>query len=446
MTNRRQTVLVIGGGAAGIAAAWQLRRGGMNVTLVDRRSSLGGRLTSHAHEALPTVFDNGPHLFLDSYRQAMQLFRELEIDDCFHFPWPLEVPYAFAAGSAERLTAWLLPSPLNFAAGLLNFKPLWVDARMRTVKAILKLIKGPVDSQSSIQQWLEKRTGEEEVHFFWKPLVSATMNANMADVSVAALREVFRSGFCSPLRGGRMGYCRYPLKDVFHDKVLRKLESAGITVRLNEAVIGAEIERNRIKWVSFQQGGKSCFDHIVAALPPAALRKFAGSFGAGEAIIKSYQLDDWRETAISNLYLWARQRPLLDPVTCTPDGPFDWVFDYGRLWGNAEAPLCLMFGQRSLVDLKKAGVTRDLVLEKLSAAFPTLRCVDWMASRFSQEARAISIKPHNLWGKTLPLKTDLDNLTLAGDWLDPVLPPTVEAGVRVGFKAADKLLYKYERP
>jgi len=122
----------------------------------------------------------------------------------------------------------------------------------------------------------------------------------------------------------------------------------------------------------------------VAALPPASLRRFVDTFIAGGEIKSQYLLDEWNETPISNLYLWAKQRPLLDAVTCTPEGPFDFVFDYGRIWGDVDAPICLMFGQRTLVDLKEAGITRELVLNRLSDSSITLKFVDWIASRFSQ--------------------------------------------------------------
>jgi len=441
MARKRRTVLIIGGGITGISTAWELNKRGWDVTIVEKRSVLGGRLTSYRHSGLPTPFDNGPHLFLDAYVSALRLFRELGIDHCFEFPWPLEVPYAISRFRSAGLTAWPLPSPLNFAWGLLAFKPLDVKTRLQTTKTILRLMREPVEGRISIQNWLQDKSDSEAIRIFWEPLVSATTNASMSSISVKSLQEVFRSGFCSPLRGGRLGYCRYPFRSVFHDRVVSRLEAQGITVLLNETVAGAETSRNRISWISFNQGGKSYFDQIVAALPPASLRRFVDTFIAGGEIKSQYLLDEWNETPISNLYLWAKQRPLLDAVTCTPEGPFDFVFDYGRIWGDVDAPICLMFGQRTLVDLKEAGITRELVLNRLSDSFITLKFVDWIASRFSQEVRAIPVKPMALWGKEMKQTTAIENLTVAGDWLDPELPATVEAGARTGSKAAEILAF-----
>jgi len=46
-----------------------------------------------------------------------------------------------------------------------------------------------------------------------------------------------------------------------------------------------------------------------------------------------------------------------------------------------------------------------------------------------------------LWGKEMKQTTAIENLTVAGDWLDPELPATVEAGARTGSKAAEILAF-----
>ena len=58
------SIVVLGGGLAGMAAAWRLSRLGHDVTLVERRPYLGGRAFSFTDRESGVQVDNGQHVFL----------------------------------------------------------------------------------------------------------------------------------------------------------------------------------------------------------------------------------------------------------------------------------------------------------------------------------------------------------------------------------------------
>ena len=71
-SDTRGSVLVIGGGLAGISAAIQLREAGAAVTVLESRAWLGGATCSFTRGDL--VIDNGQHVFLrccTSYRDLL---------------------------------------------------------------------------------------------------------------------------------------------------------------------------------------------------------------------------------------------------------------------------------------------------------------------------------------------------------------------------------------
>jgi monoamine oxidase len=49
----RADVLIVGGGAAGLAAAGQLTRAGLRITLLEARDRLGGRIFTQHHAGYP---------------------------------------------------------------------------------------------------------------------------------------------------------------------------------------------------------------------------------------------------------------------------------------------------------------------------------------------------------------------------------------------------------
>ena len=57
-----KSVIVVGGGVAGMSAACALAEAGLRVQLVERRGYLGGRASSYRHPGVDEVIDNCQHV------------------------------------------------------------------------------------------------------------------------------------------------------------------------------------------------------------------------------------------------------------------------------------------------------------------------------------------------------------------------------------------------
>lgn len=73
------TVLVAGGGITGLAAAWELARHGVPVTLVDPSPALGGKIATEAIDGF--LVEHGPDSFLAARPAAVDLAIELGLRD-----------------------------------------------------------------------------------------------------------------------------------------------------------------------------------------------------------------------------------------------------------------------------------------------------------------------------------------------------------------------------
>ena len=67
--------VVVGGGIAGLAAAWQLLRSGVHVTLVEAADRVGGKIVTEEVDGRPV--DLGPDAFLARVPDGVELCREL---------------------------------------------------------------------------------------------------------------------------------------------------------------------------------------------------------------------------------------------------------------------------------------------------------------------------------------------------------------------------------
>jgi len=121
------------------------------------------------------------------------------------------------------------------------------------------------------------------------------------------------------------------------------------------------------------------------------------------------------------------------PMLGLADGLVQWVFDRGALLGERGRLACVISAQ---------GDHQQMTLEELA-----LRCHRELTpivnglpapawSRVIAEKRATISCPVGL--ERLPLETQ--GVLLAGDYTDPDYPPTLEAAVRSGVRAAERAL------
>lgn len=77
-TARRSTV-VVGAGLSGLAAAYRLKEAGFEVTVLERQSRPGGRVTTERHGEY--LVDTGPDAATESYKRFLAMLKELGLSD-----------------------------------------------------------------------------------------------------------------------------------------------------------------------------------------------------------------------------------------------------------------------------------------------------------------------------------------------------------------------------
>ena len=76
----RKRVLVVGAGIAGMAAAHVLADAGLEVTVLEKESSVGGRCSSYFDEDLGHTVEHGIHGIFPRYANLKGLWADAEID------------------------------------------------------------------------------------------------------------------------------------------------------------------------------------------------------------------------------------------------------------------------------------------------------------------------------------------------------------------------------
>jgi oxygen-dependent protoporphyrinogen oxidase len=92
--------VIIGGGIAGLAAAWELHKGGAQVTLLESRPRLGGVIATKRERGW--LLESGPDSFLTTKPAALDLVRELDLGDQV-IPSQVRRVYIYARGTLHPL-------------------------------------------------------------------------------------------------------------------------------------------------------------------------------------------------------------------------------------------------------------------------------------------------------------------------------------------------------
>ena len=120
-------ILVVGGGAAGLAAAYDLKRRGHSVTVLEATKRAGGRMAGEVVDGFH--IDTGAQLFSTAYDEALGLCEELGVrfDSS-----PLHVTSG-VYNSRKRKTGVLDPSSLvslTNAKTVLSFSLLFAESSL----------------------------------------------------------------------------------------------------------------------------------------------------------------------------------------------------------------------------------------------------------------------------------------------------------------------------
>jgi squalene-associated FAD-dependent desaturase len=244
-------------------------------------------------------------------------------------------------------------------------------------------------------------------HYFWRPLCVSALNTPADQASAQAFLVVLRDTLFGGSGASDLLLPRVDLSKLFPEPAARFVEEHGGVIRLSETVRALDALKKEFRCVIVAVG-----PHQLKTLLPQA----GGEF--------SYQ-------PIYTCYLqYDASTHLPFPMIGLSEGLVQWVFDRGALTGEKGRLACVISAQ---------GDHQQLSLDELAAAchaelvraIPGLKPPQW--SRVIAEKRAtISCTP----GAAKIAANPEPDLFLAGDYMDPDYPPTLEAAVRSGVRAA----------
>jgi squalene-associated FAD-dependent desaturase len=449
-----KSVIVIGGGLAGLSSAVALAEAGHRVRLLEKRPHLGGRAASYVLPGGEHV-DNCQHVTMGCCTNLDDFYRRVGAADKIRFFDRLL--FAAPDGRRSAMESFPLPPPLHMAPSFARFPLLgWADKRA-IARALLTIVRSggrPADISNdkggvTMLAWLQKhRQTERAIRRFWEVVLVSALDEALDRTDARYGIDVFWKAFLSTRGGYRVGIPSVPLGELYdgcRDAIARR----GGEVLLRAGVRGFRVTGNEVDGVEREDGSVETADYYIAAVPHDILPALLPADVAEREPV-FLNLRNLRTSPITGVHLWFDRKVMGEPFLTLLDSTTQWVFNKTQLYGGVAEPegqylQLVISASYGLVPRSRQEII-DLCLDELREVLPAIREARLMKGTVVKETSA-TFSPAPGSDQWRPAqKSPLTRLFLAGDWTFTGWPSTMEGAVRSGYLAAEAILSEAGMP
>ncbi len=431
-----KSVLIVGGGWAGLAAGVELARAGRAVTLLESARQAGGRARRVAlktGESGHLTIDNGQHLLLGACHTLLELLDIVGVPRERLLRRPLQLHLRHLRGRDLKLTTPPLPAPLHLLAALLGASGLSLRERLAALRPgrLLARQAWQPEPDISVAALLQRlRQPARLIGALWEPLCLAIMNTPPREASARLFLRVLRDVFLQRRADADLLQARTDLGSLFPDPAIQYIEQRDGHLHLGMRVQALAIEQGRIQGVRVEDSFIPARQVVLATSIPATLDLIRGH--AALAPLHA-RLSRFRFEPITTLYL---QYPpgvrLPQPMLGVIGGQAQWLFD--RRHCDQPGLIAVIISSRGPHMQAGPDQLSEAIAAELARLFP-----DWPAplsrhvirekrATFSSQVGIDALRPGNA--------TPVEGLWLAGDYTATGYPATLEGAVRSGVQCA----------
>jgi zeta-carotene desaturase len=435
-----ESVIVVGAGVAGLAAAAALSDSGYRVTVLERRPFVGGRASSYEHPALHEVVDC-QHVLLGCCTNLIDFLERIGASEAIR--WYETITFLEPGGRRSDITPSWLPAPLHASGSFLRAKMLDTRDKLAIARGMANFLRGmPADDSESVASWM-KRSGQTEraIKHFWEPTLVVTLNDNFENCSLWYAAKVFRELFLKTKEGSRLGIPTIPLGELY-GLAAAHLEKQGNSVLPRASV--EQIAPNRDGSWSVTAGGQAyTADAVVLAVSVDQAQKLVAllpesaelSASLGRFVLSPY---------ITAHLFFEDELTDLDHAALL-DTKYQWMFHKSRIrkWPKEKGSYIEMVigGSRELLPAGRAELVQ-LAVDELAGFFPSASKTLLVKSGILKEARATFSVVPGMDRDRPAARSRWPGIFLAGDWTATAWPATMEGAARSGYLAAEAVTGK----
>ncbi len=441
-----KTVIVVGGGVAGMSAACALAEAGLRVKLVERRGYLGGRASSYRHPGVDEVIDNCQHVLFGCCTNLIGFYKRIGVAGRIH--WTRTMTMIEPRGQRRSVlgpSGWgpfTLPAPLHALPRLVTAKAFTRADKLALARAFRELLRPiPVNSSETLGAWL-RRSGQTQgaMDRFWRLVIASALNASVDEIALTYAAKVVRELFMNSAKAGSMGMSTVPLSELYAGAE-QFLRERGGEVVLNASVEAAEWNEETGQWMLATRAGTRTADLLVLALPFEGMAKLLPHMPAAEgAEMLASQIERHEHGPICSVHLWFDRAVTTLEHAVLLDREIHWMYNKSRLqpWRKTKGSYVelVVSASHAFAALSREQAI-ELAVRELAEFFPTVAGAKVEKAVLVKEVRATFTVPPGIDTARPRPVSPWPNCVLAGDWIQTGWPSTMESAARSGHLAAE---------
>ncbi len=418
------SVAIIGGGYAGMAAAVELARSGIAASVFEAGKTLGGRARSLNLDGL--ALDNGQHILVGAYRETLGMMQTVGVDPAIALR---RLPITLHYPGHLHLAAPAWPAPFHLLAALLGAAGLPWRQRLSAIAFIqgMKARDFRLPRDETVGALLRReRQGSEICEMVWDALCVSALNTPAESASAQVFLAVLRDTLAGARDAADLLLPRCGLSELFPEPAAQFVRRHG-----GEVSTGRRIQALLRDHAGFGLAGDHRrWRHLVLAVAPHQLPRLLAGHETLEPL--SRQVAAFEHQPILTAYLqYEAPVRLRYPMVGARGACAQWFFDRGALGGPPGMIAAVVSASEA-----ECALDHDALARRIDGEFrqivPCAGPPRW--HRLIMEKRATFACTAHLARPAM--RTAIDGLWLAGDYVDSPYPATLEAAVRSGLACA----------
>jgi squalene-associated FAD-dependent desaturase len=439
-----ETVIVIGGGLAGLSAAVVLAEAGLRVQLFEKRPFLGGRATSYV---LPdgSHIDNCQHVTLGCCTNLADFYSRIGAESKISRYRTLF--FADRSGRVSTIRGSILPPPFHATPSFLGFSTLSFSDKRAIARGMMSIARAggrPIEGDGiTMLEWLHRnRQTETAITRFWRVVLVSALNEELGRTDARYGIDVFWKAFLSNRRGMLLGIPSVPLAELYSG-CRAVVERRGGQVHTRAAIRSIRISNGAFESLQLDDGSDVRADACICAVSHESIKDLlpAEVRDQNKAFANLCRLHN---SPITGVHLWFDRRVLNEPFLTLMDHTVQWIFSKSQLYNSpadnksSEYLQLVISASYDLLSRSRQEII-DLCLKELKEVLPRAREARLQKATVVKEVNATFSPEVNSGAWRPPQRTDIRGLFLAGDWTQTGWPATMEGAVRSGYLAAEAL-------
>ena len=323
MNSEKKSVLILGGGLAGLTAAKRLTDKGFQVKVLEKREIFGGKVSAWKDDEGDWI-ESGTHCFFGAYSVLYDLMKEIKTDHAVVWK-EHQLTYTLAGGEHFTFNTWDLPSPLHLLPaivknGYFSFGEMAAFAKSLIPLALKKEKYAPTQDHLTFTEWAhEKKFGNRLLEKMFRPMALALKFIPPEEISAKIILDVTETFYRIP-DASRMGFLKGSPQEYLTQPLIDYSASKGAIFKNRTVVEELLFDGTEINGVQLRNGEILTADYYLCALPihnlnkvlPDALKKHDPFFG---------NLDKLEGVPVISVQIWYdREITDADNVLFSPDG------------------------------------------------------------------------------------------------------------------------------